>query len=203
MRDRDLVRDHPVVADIANGEQVAVDVAERVSDPLAVRTDALLHEPRLVHRGDVWRDLAFGEIADGLTKQLLLVGERHRRPRQVVRIGQHFRHEGGHFGLEHVDRTFEVLAGVLDEARHTGQQVSLRIRRDSATAAALATRSRRVGVIATAATVRSHAYFQATFLEEERTRVIIGVYDDVHVERGGDLKLAHKKIRVQRVLERL
>jgi GNAT superfamily N-acetyltransferase len=34
----------------------------------------------------------------------------------------------------------QVLAGVLDEARHTGQQVSLRIRRDSATAAALATR---------------------------------------------------------------
>ena len=49
--------------------------------------------------------------------------------------------------------------------------------------------------------VQTHAYFQATFLEEGRTRVIIGVYDDVHVERDGDLKLAHKKIRVQRVLE--
>jgi hypothetical protein len=36
---------------------------------------------------------------------------------------------------------------------------------------------------------------------EEKTRVIIGVYDDVHVERDGDLKLAHKKIRVERVLE--
>jgi 3-phenylpropionate/cinnamic acid dioxygenase small subunit len=49
--------------------------------------------------------------------------------------------------------------------------------------------------------IRTHAYFQATFLEEEQTRVIIGVYDDVHVERDGELKLAHKKIRVQRVLQ--
>ncbi|MGZ4199359.1 MAG: nuclear transport factor 2 family protein [Thermoleophilia bacterium] len=49
--------------------------------------------------------------------------------------------------------------------------------------------------------IRTHAYFQATFLELERTRVIIGVYDDVHVERDGELKLAHKKITVQRVLE--
>ena len=49
--------------------------------------------------------------------------------------------------------------------------------------------------------IRTHAYFQATFLEEAKTRVIIGVYDDVHVERDGDLRLAHKKIRVQRVLE--
>jgi hypothetical protein len=49
--------------------------------------------------------------------------------------------------------------------------------------------------------IKTHAYFQATFLEEAKTRVIIGVYDDVHVERDGDLKLAHKKIRVERVLE--
>ncbi|NJC71868.1 nuclear transport factor 2 family protein [Planosporangium thailandense] len=46
----------------------------------------------------------------------------------------------------------------------------------------------------------THAYFQATMLEDEGTRVIIGVYDDVHVEQGGRLKLTHKKIRVQRVL---
>lgn len=49
--------------------------------------------------------------------------------------------------------------------------------------------------------IRTHAYFQATFLEKELTRVIIGVYDDVHVERDGELRLAHKKIRVQRVLQ--
>jgi 3-phenylpropionate/cinnamic acid dioxygenase small subunit len=48
--------------------------------------------------------------------------------------------------------------------------------------------------------IRTHAYFQATFLEEQQTRVIIGVYDDVHVEQDGGLKLAHKKITVQRVL---
>jgi 3-phenylpropionate/cinnamic acid dioxygenase small subunit len=51
------------------------------------------------------------------------------------------------------------------------------------------------------AEIRTHAYFQATFLEQERTRVVIGLYDDVHVECDGQLKLAHKKIRVQRVLE--
>jgi 3-phenylpropionate/cinnamic acid dioxygenase small subunit len=49
--------------------------------------------------------------------------------------------------------------------------------------------------------IRTHAYFQATMLEEQQTRVVIGVYDDVHVERDGELKLAHKKIRVQRVLQ--
>jgi 3-phenylpropionate/cinnamic acid dioxygenase small subunit len=49
--------------------------------------------------------------------------------------------------------------------------------------------------------IRTHAYFQATFLEDAQTRVIIGVYDDVHVERDGELKLTHKKIRVQRVLQ--
>ncbi len=49
--------------------------------------------------------------------------------------------------------------------------------------------------------IRTHAYFQATFLEEQQTRVIIGVYDDVHVEQDGELKLAHKRITVQRVLQ--
>lgn len=48
--------------------------------------------------------------------------------------------------------------------------------------------------------ILTHAYFQATMLEDEQTRVIIGVYDDVHVEQGGRIKLAHKKIRVERVL---
>lgn len=46
----------------------------------------------------------------------------------------------------------------------------------------------------------THAYFQATFLEEDRTRVIFGVYDDVHVEVDGELKIAHKKITAQRTL---
>lgn len=46
----------------------------------------------------------------------------------------------------------------------------------------------------------THAYFQATMLEEEQTRVIIGVYGDVHTEVDGQLRLAHKKIRVHRVL---
>jgi 3-phenylpropionate/cinnamic acid dioxygenase small subunit len=49
--------------------------------------------------------------------------------------------------------------------------------------------------------ITTHAYFQATFLMEEKTRVVIGVYDDVHAERDGELKLVHKKIRVERVLE--
>ncbi|QIG44621.1 nuclear transport factor 2 family protein [Nocardioides anomalus] len=48
--------------------------------------------------------------------------------------------------------------------------------------------------------VVTHAYFEATMLEEGRTRVVIGVYDDVHREVDGELRLAHKKIRVQRQL---
>lgn len=48
--------------------------------------------------------------------------------------------------------------------------------------------------------VVTHAYFAATFFEDEGTRVITGVYDDVHREVEGELKLAHKKIRVERVL---
>ena len=51
------------------------------------------------------------------------------------------------------------------------------------------------------ADIVTHAYFQATFLETETTRIIIGCYDDVHREAGGELKLAHKKITVQRTLE--
>ena len=49
--------------------------------------------------------------------------------------------------------------------------------------------------------VVTHAYFQATMLEEDKTRVVIGVYDDVHREVDGVLKLAHKRIRVQRTLQ--
>ncbi len=48
--------------------------------------------------------------------------------------------------------------------------------------------------------VVTHAYFEATMLEEDKTRVVIGVYDDVHREVDGELKLAHKKITVQRQL---
>ena len=46
----------------------------------------------------------------------------------------------------------------------------------------------------------THAYFEATMLEPEQTRVVIGVYDDVHREVDGELKLAHKRITVQRLL---
>ncbi|UMG91221.1 nuclear transport factor 2 family protein [Nocardioides sp. TF02-7] len=48
--------------------------------------------------------------------------------------------------------------------------------------------------------VVTHAYFEASMYEEEQTRVVIGVYDDVHREVDGELRLAHKKIRVQRTL---
>ncbi|WP_280216716.1 nuclear transport factor 2 family protein [Nocardia neocaledoniensis] len=47
----------------------------------------------------------------------------------------------------------------------------------------------------------THAYFQASFFETERTLLITGVYDDVHVEDGNELKIAHKRIRVHRVLQ--
>jgi nitroimidazol reductase NimA-like FMN-containing flavoprotein (pyridoxamine 5'-phosphate oxidase superfamily) len=46
----------------------------------------------------------------------------------------------------------------------------------------------------------THAYFQATLLTVDETRVIFGVYDDVHVEVDGELKLAHKRITAQRTL---
>lgn len=48
--------------------------------------------------------------------------------------------------------------------------------------------------------VLTHAYFQATFLSDAETRVIFGVYDDVHRVVDGELKLAHKVITAQRVL---
>jgi 3-phenylpropionate/cinnamic acid dioxygenase small subunit len=51
------------------------------------------------------------------------------------------------------------------------------------------------------ADIVTHAYFQATFLEAAKTRVVIGYYDDVHREVGNELRLAHKKITVQRTLE--
>jgi hypothetical protein len=51
------------------------------------------------------------------------------------------------------------------------------------------------------ADIVTHAYFQATFLEADKTRIIIGRYDDVHREVGDELKLAHKKITVERTLE--
>lgn len=49
--------------------------------------------------------------------------------------------------------------------------------------------------------IRTHAYFQATFLERERTRLVIGYYDDIHQEVEGELRLAHKKIVVERTVE--
>lgn len=48
--------------------------------------------------------------------------------------------------------------------------------------------------------ILTHAYFQASFFEDAATLMIFGVYDDVHVEDGDDLKIAHKKIRVDRIL---
>ena len=48
--------------------------------------------------------------------------------------------------------------------------------------------------------VRTSAYFQATMFEEGRTRVVTGTYADDHVERDGDLLIAHKRISVDRVV---
>lgn len=48
--------------------------------------------------------------------------------------------------------------------------------------------------------IRTSAYFQATMFEEQRTRVVTGTYADDHVERGGELLIAHKRISVDRVL---
>ena len=61
--------------------------------------------------------------------------------------------------------------------------------RPGATAAALATRSRRVGVIATAATVRSHAYFQAIKDEDPFINVVeLATPDLVPLVEAGQLE---------------
>lgn len=51
------------------------------------------------------------------------------------------------------------------------------------------------------AEIKTHAYFEATYFEHEQTRVIAGLYSDVHVDRGGEFMIAHKRILVQRVLQ--
>jgi hypothetical protein len=50
------------------------------------------------------------------------------------------------------------------------------------------------------AVIRTSAYFQATMFETGRTRVVTGTYADDHVERDGDLLIAHKRISVDRVV---
>ena len=49
-------------------------------------------------------------------------------------------------------------------------------------------------------TVTTHAYFEAKLLSDGETKVIIGYYDDVHLVRGDEHLLAHKKIVAERVL---
>ncbi|MGW0594690.1 nuclear transport factor 2 family protein [Streptosporangium sp. NPDC002607] len=49
-------------------------------------------------------------------------------------------------------------------------------------------------------TIQTHAYFQATMFDPTETRIIVGYYDDVHVEDGEEHRLAHKKIAVERFL---
>jgi len=48
--------------------------------------------------------------------------------------------------------------------------------------------------------IRTQAYFEASMFGVDSTRVIVGHYDDIHVERDGRLLLAHKVITVDRVL---
>ena len=53
---------------------------------------------------------------------------------------------------------------------------------------------------AAAGEIHTQAYFEASMFGVESTRVIVGHYDDIHVERDGRLLLAHKIITVDRVL---
>lgn len=48
--------------------------------------------------------------------------------------------------------------------------------------------------------IQTHAYFEATMFEPQETKRVIGSYQDIFRELDGVLKLAHKKIAVQRVL---
>jgi 3-phenylpropionate/cinnamic acid dioxygenase small subunit len=49
--------------------------------------------------------------------------------------------------------------------------------------------------------IQVQAYFEATMFEPDQTQRLIGSYHDILREVDGELKLAHKKIRVQRVLQ--
>lgn len=49
--------------------------------------------------------------------------------------------------------------------------------------------------------IQTHAYFEATMFESQETKRVIGSYQDILREVDGVLKLAHKKIAVQRVLQ--
>lgn len=49
--------------------------------------------------------------------------------------------------------------------------------------------------------LRSQAYFRALFFESERTRFVVGRYDDNLIDVDGALLVAHKRNVVQRVVE--
>lgn len=48
--------------------------------------------------------------------------------------------------------------------------------------------------------VRTNAYFQATMFETDSTRVITGSYADDQLPIQGELRIAHKRIQVARVM---
>jgi len=50
-------------------------------------------------------------------------------------------------------------------------------------------------------TVRARAYFEATLCDPLETKRLIGYYEDILTEVDGDLKIAHKQITVQRMIQ--
>jgi 3-phenylpropionate/cinnamic acid dioxygenase small subunit len=49
--------------------------------------------------------------------------------------------------------------------------------------------------------VRARAYFEATMFDPDGTRIVIGQYSDSLREDGGELRFAHKRISVERVVQ--
>jgi 3-phenylpropionate/cinnamic acid dioxygenase small subunit len=49
--------------------------------------------------------------------------------------------------------------------------------------------------------VRAVAYFTATMFEPDRTRLVFGEYADSLCEVDGALRLVHKRIRVERLVD--
>src|SRR6478752_454941 len=49
--------------------------------------------------------------------------------------------------------------------------------------------------------VRARAYFAATMFDPDGTRIVIGQYSDSLRDDGGDLRFAHKRISVERVVQ--
>lgn len=57
-----------------------------------------------------------------------------------------------------------------------------------------------IRVLSSGPAVRTEAYFESIMFEPDQTRILYGLYEDVNVEDGDRLLIAHKVLTVQRVV---